>query len=72
MSSRVLVPSDPAPVEAELAVCPSARSGSVYVLDESRCDELVPRVVDTLTGLEGVDLRRVAGERRGCGSVRSG
>jgi hypothetical protein len=53
---RVLVPADPAPVEAELAVCPSARSGSVYVLDESRRDELVPRVTDALTGLEGVDL----------------
>jgi hypothetical protein len=53
---RVLVPADPAPVEAELAVCPSARSGSVYVLDESRLDEFVPRVTDALTGLEGVDL----------------
>jgi hypothetical protein len=67
---RVLVPSDPAPVEAELAVCPSARSGSVYVLDESRCDELVPRVADALTGLEGVDL--LAWREDGSAVVRSG
>src|SRR3954451_17946398 len=31
---RVLTPSDPAPTEAELAVCPSARSAMAYVLDE--------------------------------------
>ena len=40
---RVLLPADPAPVEADIAVCPSARSGAVYVLEESRRDELVPR-----------------------------
>ncbi|MBN1530659.1 MAG: alkaline phosphatase family protein [Thermoleophilaceae bacterium] len=53
---RVLTPSDPAPTEAELAVCPAARSAMVYVLEEDRRDELVPRVVDVLGGLEGVDL----------------
>ncbi|HEX2415297.1 MAG TPA: alkaline phosphatase family protein [Thermoleophilaceae bacterium] len=53
---RVLLPADPAPVEADIAVCPSARAGSVYVLEESRRDELVPRAVDALTGLPGVDL----------------
>ncbi len=53
---RVLLPADPAPVEAELAVCPSARSGAVYVLEEARREELVPRVVDTLSELPGVDL----------------
>jgi hypothetical protein len=53
---RVLMPADPAPVEAELAVCPSARAGAVYVLDEARRDELVPRVVATLGDVEGVDL----------------
>jgi Type I phosphodiesterase / nucleotide pyrophosphatase len=53
---RVLLPADPAPVEADLAVCPSARSGGVYVLDESRRDELVPPVVDALAELPGVDL----------------
>jgi hypothetical protein len=53
---RVLTPADPAPTEAELAVCPAARSAMVYVLEEDRRDELVPRVVDVLGGLEGVDL----------------
>ena len=28
----------------------------VYVLDEARCEELVPEVVEALTGLDGVDL----------------
>jgi hypothetical protein len=53
---RVLEPADPAPVEAELAVCPSARAGAVYVLEESRRDELVPGLVDSLSGLPGVEL----------------
>ena len=67
---RVLVPADPAPVEAELAVCPSARSGSVYVLDEARRDELVPRVVATACRARGGGSARVAGGRRGCRSAR--
>src|SRR5918997_879414 len=37
--ARVLTPADPAPTEAELAVCPAARSAMVYVLDESRRGE---------------------------------
>ena len=53
---RVLLPADPAPVEAELAVCPSARSGAVYVLEEARRGELVPQVVDAVRELGGVDL----------------
>ncbi len=64
---RVLTPSDPAPTEAELAVCPAARSAMVYVLEEARRDELVPRVVEVLEGLEGVDLvvrREGRGRRR--------
>ena len=32
--ARVLTPADPAPTEAELAVCPAARSAMVYALDE--------------------------------------
>ena len=52
----MLTPSDPAPTEAEIALCPAARSAQVYVLDESRRDELVPRAVETLLELEGVDL----------------
>ncbi len=53
---RVLTPGDPAPLEAELAVCPSARAAMVYVLDEERCDELVPELMDVLGEVDGVDL----------------
>ena len=52
----MLIPSDPAPTEAELAVSPAARSAMVYVLDEHRRDELVDAAVATLRGMEGVDL----------------
>jgi predicted AlkP superfamily pyrophosphatase or phosphodiesterase len=55
-SWRVLVPADPAPSEAEIAVCPSARSGMVYVLDASRQAELLPQVIEALGEVEGVDL----------------
>ena len=68
--ARVLLPSDPAPVEAELAVCPSARSAMVYVLDESRRDELVSEAVSTLAATDGVDL--VASRENGEAVVRSG
>jgi Type I phosphodiesterase / nucleotide pyrophosphatase len=53
---RVLVPADPAPSEAELALCPSARSGMVYVLDPAQRDELVPGIAEALDGVDGVDL----------------
>jgi len=61
--ARVLTPSDPAPTEAELAVCPAARSAMVYVLDETRGPELAAAAAQTLSGVEGVDLiaRRVDG-----------
>jgi len=54
--ARVLLPADPAPTEAELAVSPAARSAMVYALDEHRRDELVAGAVATLRGTEGVDL----------------
>ena len=54
--ARVLTPADPAPTEAELAVCPAARSAMVYVLDESRRGDLAAATVNTLEGVEGVDL----------------
>jgi Type I phosphodiesterase / nucleotide pyrophosphatase len=61
--ARVLTPADPAPIDAELAVCPAARSAMVYGLDESRGPELIEAAVGTLAGIEGVDLiaRRVDG-----------
>jgi hypothetical protein len=61
---RVLMPGDPAPLEAELAVCPSARSAMIYVLDEERRAELLPTVVDTLEDMDGVDLVAFLEERR--------
>jgi len=67
---RVLAPGDPAPTEAEVALCPAARSGMVYALDPSRRDELVPRAVETLAGLEGVDL--VVTRANGQAVVRGG
>jgi predicted AlkP superfamily pyrophosphatase or phosphodiesterase len=55
-SWRVLVPADPAPTEAEIALCPSARAGMVYVLDPRQRDELVPRAIEALAEVDGVDL----------------
>ena len=71
-SWRVLTPSDPAPTEAEIALCPAARSAQLYVLDESRRDELVPRAVDTLLELEGVDLVATREGDGVDGALRSG
>jgi hypothetical protein len=65
---RVLTPSGAAPTEAELAVCPAARSAMVYVLEERRREELVPAVVEVLEELEGVDL---VVRREGPGAVVS-
>ena len=53
---RVLAPADVAPEQAELAVCPGARSAMVYVLDESRSERLGPRVARDLEAVEGLDL----------------
>ena len=53
---RVLSPSDPAPTEAELAACPSARSAMAYALDDGRRDELARRAADTLLEADGVEL----------------
>ena len=65
-SWRVLTPGDPAPTEAELAVCPAARSAMLYVLEESRRGELLPRALEVLREVEGVDLviTRVNGRAR--------
>jgi hypothetical protein len=41
---------------AQIAVCPNSRAAQVYVLDRDRRRELVPRVVETLLDVEGVDL----------------
>jgi hypothetical protein len=67
--ARVLSPSDPAPVEAELAACPSARSAMVYALGEGRRDELTRRAADTLVEADGVEL--VVTRENGRALVRS-
>ena len=67
--SRVLTPSDPAPTEAELAACPSARSAMVYALDDGRRDELVRRAADTLFEADGIEL--VITRENGAALVRS-
>ncbi len=53
----MLLPNDLDPSEAELAVCPGARSAMVYVLrDEDRVDALHGQVLARLRELEGVEL----------------
>jgi hypothetical protein len=53
---RILGPVDTDPDEAELAVCPAARSAQVYALDPAAAPDLVPRLAEQLTELEAVDL----------------
>jgi Type I phosphodiesterase / nucleotide pyrophosphatase len=68
-SWRVLVPADPAPVEAEIALCPSARSAMVYVLDPAERGELVKQAIEALEGVDGIEL--VITRRNGEAAVRS-
>ena len=51
----VLMP-DGEPEDADVAVCPSARSAMVYVLDPERRDELAPAIASDLCRVDGVDL----------------
>jgi len=66
---RVLAPGDPAPMEAEVAACPSARSAMVYALEDGGRDALVRRAADTLMDADGVEL--VITRDDGMGVVRS-
>lgn len=60
---RILRPRDEGPGDAELAVCPGARSAMVYVLDPDRRDGLAPLVARQLEDAPGVDLvARLDGE----------
>jgi hypothetical protein len=52
----VLHPADPDPLDADIAVCPGARSGQVYVLDQERTAEVASAVATQLRDVEGVDL----------------
>jgi hypothetical protein len=67
---RVLSPSDPAPTEADVAACPSARSAMVYALEDGRREGLVRRAADTLLDADGVEL--VITRENGTALVRSG
>jgi predicted AlkP superfamily pyrophosphatase or phosphodiesterase len=42
--------------DAEIAICPSQRSGQVYVLDPERRAELTPKIARELNAVEGVDI----------------
>ena len=51
----VLLP-DGQPDDADIAVCPSARSAMVYVLDPDDREAVVPVLARELSGIDGVDL----------------
>jgi hypothetical protein len=53
---RVLGPSEPAGAVADVAACPGSRSAMVYVLDPDRREQLLPEVLRSLRGAEGIDL----------------
>lgn len=61
---RILLPVDAEGDEAEIAVCPGARSAQVYVLDEERRVEAASQIALELREVDGVDLviRRDGGE----------
>ena len=52
----ILAPSGARHQDAEVALCPAQRSAMVYVLLREGRDTLVPRIVETALGLDGVDL----------------
>lgn len=53
---RVLGPADSAAADAQIAVCPAARSAMVYALDTSARERTVPRIASDLHEIEGIDL----------------
>jgi type I phosphodiesterase/nucleotide pyrophosphatase len=54
---EVLRPNDPRPLDAELAVCPGARSAMVYFLrGPDQRDRSLPQVLQRLKDVEGVDV----------------
>jgi len=53
---RLLLPADQAPEDAEIAVCPGARSAQVYVVEEERREKLTPSLAEDLREVDGVDL----------------
>jgi hypothetical protein len=69
---RVLRPEDPAPEDAEIAICPGQRAAMVYALDPTVRSELVGDVAEAALDSDGIDLamwredgRAVIAGRRG-------
>jgi predicted AlkP superfamily pyrophosphatase or phosphodiesterase len=52
----LLLPEATDDTDAEIAICPSQRSGQVYVLDPDKRDELAPKIGRELNEIEGVDV----------------
>jgi hypothetical protein len=68
----VLLP-DGQPDDAEIAVCPAARSAMVYVLDHDGRKTVVPELARELCGIEGVDVvAHMAGDEAVVRSARGG
>src|SRR3982751_5751346 len=55
-SYSLLLPEEPDDEGAEIAICPSQRSGQVDVLEPERREELTPKIARELNEVEGVDI----------------
>ena len=55
-SYSLLLPEEPDDEGAEIAICPSQRSGQVYVLQPDRREELTPKIARELGQVEGIDI----------------
>jgi type I phosphodiesterase/nucleotide pyrophosphatase len=69
---RVLLPNDPDPSEAELAVCPGARSAMVYVLRDEDRPAVTRKVLARLRELEGVEVLAWREGEDGCAWTERG
>jgi predicted AlkP superfamily pyrophosphatase or phosphodiesterase len=56
LDHRHVLQPDESPEDAEIAVCPSARSAMIYALDDDRRAELTPALAGDLCRIEGIDL----------------
>jgi len=69
---RVLRPEDPAPEEAEIAICPGQRAAMVYALDPDAREGLIADVAEAALETEGVDLAMWLDDDRGVIAGRRG
>ena len=56
LDHRAVLMPDGQPEDAEIAMCPSARSAMVYVLDPDDREAVVPVLARELCGIDGIDL----------------